>query len=156
MQLTWYLSFPLTAGKEGMKISEHCFLPREFLVRFQRIFMLPSELRTHLRSGQVFRLRALKSGYLLACLPGRIDQSLYEAFVPFTAAGQRENHHNSSLHFPDFQPRNLSTCKKLSCYIIFHSLFSMALFKANFVVLFVIPAWRESFCKRRKILAKPE
>jgi hypothetical protein len=139
-----------------MKISEHCFLPREILVRFQRIFMLPSELRTHLRSGQVFRLRALKSHNLLACLPSRIDQWLYKAFVPFTAAGQRENHHNGSLHFPDFQPRNLSACKKLSCYIISIGLFSMAQFKANFVVLFVIPAWRESFCKRRKILAKPE
>jgi hypothetical protein len=98
----------------------------------------------------------LQSGYLLACLPGPIDQWLYQAFVPFTAAGQRENHHNGSLHFPGFQPRNLYTCKKLSFYIISIGLFSIAQFKANFVVLFVIPAWRESFCKRRKILAKLE
>jgi hypothetical protein len=125
--MTWFLSFSLSAGKEGMKIPEHYFLPREFLVRHQRILMLPSKLRTHVRSGQVFRLRASNSRNLLARLPGHIDQWLYQAFVPFTAAGQRENHHNGSLHFPGFQPRYLSAYIKLSFYIISHALFSMAM-----------------------------
>jgi len=46
------------------------------------------------------------------------QQWLDEAFVPFTAAGQRENCPFGSLHFPTFQPRQRLPKKNCSFYII--------------------------------------
>jgi len=77
---------------------------------------------------------------LLACLPIPIisGQWLVEAFVPFTAAGQRENHrmaHSSSLtsrQFTTLHPNpkfSASFLCRIKVYIIFQEKLSMMLFQ---------------------------
>ena len=45
------------------------------------------------------------------------DSGSFQAFVPFTAAGQRENHPYGSLLFPDIQLKE--NCKKITCSKVF-------------------------------------
>jgi hypothetical protein len=73
---------------------------------------------------------------LPTCLPSHppeADSGSFQAFVPFTAAGQREIHLAGSLLFPDFQTANTKLSEllkqnllspKLQFYIIFHLSFS--------------------------------